>query len=90
MSEKRLRKRLFSLSREEVTGGWRKLHNEKLHNLNSSNIAARATRDGIHPETLFCSFGRSHRYEGFYLVEVKQVSLLPGFAPRKSYGKGET
>jgi hypothetical protein len=28
--------RLFGSQRDEVTGGWRKLHNEELHNLYSS------------------------------------------------------
>jgi hypothetical protein len=28
--------RIFGPKRDEVTGGWRKLHNEKLHNLYSS------------------------------------------------------
>jgi hypothetical protein len=28
--------RIFGPKRDEVTGGWRKLHNEKLHNLDSS------------------------------------------------------
>jgi hypothetical protein len=28
-----LLKRIFGLERDEVTGGWRKLHNENLHNL---------------------------------------------------------
>jgi hypothetical protein len=27
--------RIFGSKRDEVTGGWRKLHNEKLHNLSS-------------------------------------------------------
>jgi hypothetical protein len=27
---------IFGLARDEVTGGWRKLHNEELHNLYSS------------------------------------------------------
>jgi hypothetical protein len=33
--EHRLRvlRRIFGLKRDEVTGGWRKLHNEQLHNL---------------------------------------------------------
>jgi hypothetical protein len=26
-------KRIFGTKRDEVTGGWRKLHNEELHNL---------------------------------------------------------
>jgi hypothetical protein len=29
-------RRMFEPKRDEVTGGWRKLHNEKLHNLYSS------------------------------------------------------
>jgi hypothetical protein len=29
-------RRIFGPKRDEVTGGWRKLHNEKLHNLHSS------------------------------------------------------
>jgi hypothetical protein len=31
-----LLRRIFGPKRHEVTGGWRKLHNEELHNLNSS------------------------------------------------------
>jgi hypothetical protein len=36
--EHRLRvlRRIFGPKRDEVTGGWRKLHNEELHNLHSS------------------------------------------------------
>jgi hypothetical protein len=29
-------RRIFGLKRDEVTGDWRKLHNEELHNLYSS------------------------------------------------------
>jgi hypothetical protein len=32
----RVLKRIFGPKRNEVTGGWRKLHNEELHNLYSS------------------------------------------------------
>jgi hypothetical protein len=31
-------RRIYWPKREEVTGGWRKLYNEKLHNFYSSNI----------------------------------------------------
>jgi hypothetical protein len=31
--ENRLLRRIFGLKRDEVTGGWRKLHNEELHDL---------------------------------------------------------
>jgi hypothetical protein len=32
----RVLKRIFGPKRDEVTGGWTKLHNEELHNLHSS------------------------------------------------------
>jgi hypothetical protein len=34
--ENRVLRRIFELKGDEVKGGWRKLHNEKLHNLYSS------------------------------------------------------
>jgi hypothetical protein len=36
MFENRVLRRIFGSKRDEVTGGWRKLHNEELHNLYSS------------------------------------------------------
>jgi hypothetical protein len=33
--ENRVLRRIFGPKRDEVTGGWRKLHNEELHNLYS-------------------------------------------------------
>jgi hypothetical protein len=34
--ENRVLRKIFGSKRNEVTGGWRKLHNEELHNLYSS------------------------------------------------------
>jgi hypothetical protein len=34
--ENRVLRRIFGPKRDEVSGGWRKLHNEELHNLYSS------------------------------------------------------
>jgi hypothetical protein len=34
--ENRVRRRIFEPMRDEMTGDWRKLHNEELHNLYSS------------------------------------------------------
>jgi hypothetical protein len=34
--DNRVLRRIFGPKREEVTGGWRKLHNEELHNLHCS------------------------------------------------------
>jgi hypothetical protein len=34
--ENRVLRRIFGPKREEVSGGWRRLHNEELHNLYAS------------------------------------------------------
>jgi hypothetical protein len=39
--ENRVPRRIFGPKRDEVTGGWRKLHNEELHNLYFSPIVIR-------------------------------------------------
>jgi hypothetical protein len=39
--ENRVLRRIFGPKRDEVTGGWRKLHNEELHNLYSSTSIIR-------------------------------------------------
>jgi hypothetical protein len=36
VSEKRVVRRIFGPKKEEVAGGWRRLHNEELHNLYTS------------------------------------------------------
>jgi hypothetical protein len=36
VSENRVLRRIFGPKREQVTGGWRRLHNEELHNLYAS------------------------------------------------------
>jgi hypothetical protein len=42
--ENRVLRRIFGPKRDEVTGGWRKLHNEELHNLYSSPSIIRVIR----------------------------------------------
>jgi hypothetical protein len=39
--ENRALRRIFGPKREEDAGGWRKLHNEELHNLYSSTNVTR-------------------------------------------------
>jgi hypothetical protein len=39
--ENRVLRKIFGLKRDEVMGGWRKLHNEELHNLYSSSSIIR-------------------------------------------------
>jgi hypothetical protein len=42
--ENRVLRRIFGLRRDEVTGGWRKLHNKELHGLYSSPGIARVIK----------------------------------------------
>jgi hypothetical protein len=42
--ENRMLRRVFGSRRVEVTGGWRKLHNEELHNLHSSPSIVRMVK----------------------------------------------
>jgi hypothetical protein len=41
LKQNRVLRRIFGPKRDEVTGGWRKLHNEELHNLYSSSSIIR-------------------------------------------------
>jgi hypothetical protein len=42
--EKRVLRRIFGSKRDEVTGNWRKLHHEELHNLYSLPNIIRMTK----------------------------------------------
>jgi hypothetical protein len=44
--ENRVLRRIFGLKRDRVTGGWRKLHKEELHNLYSSPSIIRIIKSG--------------------------------------------
>jgi hypothetical protein len=44
--ENRVQRRVFVQKRDEVTKGWRKLHNEELHNLYSSPSINRMIKSG--------------------------------------------
>jgi hypothetical protein len=44
--ENRVLRRIFGPKRDEVTGEWRKTHNEKLHNLYSSPYIIRQVKSG--------------------------------------------
>jgi hypothetical protein len=53
--ENRVLRRIFGPNRDEVTGEWRKLHNEELHNLYSSpdiirQVKSRIIRWAVHVE----------------------------------------
>jgi hypothetical protein len=44
--ENRVLRRIFGPKRDEVTGDWRKLHNEEFHNLYSSPSIIRMIKSG--------------------------------------------
>jgi hypothetical protein len=44
VSERRVLRRIFGPKREEVAGGWRRLHNEELHNLHASRNVIRVIK----------------------------------------------
>jgi hypothetical protein len=44
--ENRVLRRIFGPKRDEVTGSWRKLHNEELHNLYRSPSIIRMIKSG--------------------------------------------
>jgi hypothetical protein len=42
--ESRIMRRIFGQKRDEVAGGWRRLHNEELHNLYASSNTIRVIK----------------------------------------------
>jgi hypothetical protein len=47
LSENRTLRRMFGHEREEVAGGWRRLHNEELHNFHSSSNIVGVISQGV-------------------------------------------
>jgi hypothetical protein len=74
MEENRLRvlRRIFGPKGDEVTGGWRKLHNEELHNLYSSpsiiRIKSRLMRWALHVARM----GRTEMHIEFWSESQKE------------------
>jgi hypothetical protein len=71
--ENSLLRRIFVLKRDEVTGGWSKLHNEELHNLYFSpniirGVKSKRMRWAGHVERM----GRRGIYVGFWWESQKE------------------
>jgi hypothetical protein len=63
--ENRVLRRIFRRERAEVTGGWRELHNEELHNLYSSPSIIRMIKPGrMRGATYVARKGRKGMYVG--------------------------
>jgi hypothetical protein len=56
MDKNKILRRIFEPKREQVTGGWRKVHNEELHNVYCS------------PDIMSISDSHSGGYEKLYLL----------------------
>jgi hypothetical protein len=64
--ENRVVSRIFWPKREEILGGWRKLHNEELHNLHYSPSIIRIIKSSrMRWAGYVASFGRRGMHIGF-------------------------
>jgi hypothetical protein len=71
--EKRVLGRIFGSKRDEVTGGWRKLHNEELHNLYTlSNIIMMISRRIRWEWHVACTGGKLDMRTRFWLESLKR------------------
>jgi hypothetical protein len=64
--ENRVLRRIFGPKRDEVTGGWKQLHNEELHDMYSPPSIIRMTKS------------RKVRYAGHVAREVNAYRILVG------------
>jgi hypothetical protein len=64
--ENRMVRRIFGPKRGEVTGGWRKLHNEKLHNMYSSPSIMRIMSRRMRWAWNVALMGRRGTYIGYW------------------------
>jgi hypothetical protein len=83
--ENRVFRRIFGSKRDEVTGEWRKLHNEELHDLYASPTIVRV----IKPRRMIWArhVARIGEGRGVYRVLVgKPVGKRPLGRPRRRWG----
>jgi len=66
--ENRALRRIFGLKRDEVAGGWRRLHNEELHSLYTS------------PDIVTAIKSRRMRWVG-YVACMEEMRCIQNFSP---------
>jgi hypothetical protein len=71
--ENRAQRRIFGPKRGEVTGDWRKLHNEELHNLSSSPSIIRTIKSRrMRWSGYVAQMGRRGMYVGYWWENRKE------------------
>jgi hypothetical protein len=63
--ENRVLRRIFGPKRDEITEGWRKLHNEELHNLYSSPNTVKMNKGDVMGRPCNTHGGEEECIEGF-------------------------
>ena len=77
VSENRVLRRVFDSKRDEVTGEWRKLHNEELNDLYWSHNIVRVTKSGRKRWAGHVALmGEGEAYTGFWLGHVRESDHL--------------
>ena len=77
VSENRMLRRIFGPKRDEVTGDWRKLHNEELYGLYSSpTIVQVMTSRRIRWTGHIACMGRGEVYTGYWWGNLKERNCL--------------
>jgi hypothetical protein len=66
--------RIFGPKRDEVTGGWRKLYNEELHNLYSSPSTIRVIKSRMMRQGMQHEWGRREMYVGYWKARRKETT----------------
>jgi hypothetical protein len=70
--ENRVLRRIFERKRDEVTGDWRKLHNEELHNFYSSpNIIRQISQEGCGRRSMWQERERREKCTRFWWESPK-------------------
>jgi hypothetical protein len=76
VSENRAPRRIFRPKRDEETGGWRKLHNEELHNLYSSPSIIRMIKSRMRWAGHVARMGRTGMHIGYWWKSQKKQKSL--------------
>jgi hypothetical protein len=75
MFENRGLRRIFGSKRDEVTGGWRKLHNEEFHTMHSSASIIRMVKSRMRWEGYVARMGRRVMHIGYWCEKQKERDL---------------